>query len=247
MSLVLQADSIGKSFGSRRVLTAATLSVQQGQITALLGRNGCGKSTLLRILTGLVHADHGRVLFHGRHWTRPSLNRMAGQGLFLIPERDLLCRGRTVREHFRLLIDRYGGTQRIADFRLAVQTLEIAPLLDRAPEMLSGGERRRAELALAFARRPACLLADEPFLGIAPKDAETVTRAIRDLASDGAAVLVTGHEIELLLPLADDVVWMTAGTTYNLGSPARAAEHYQFRREYLGPARARFHSQSPHA
>jgi ABC-type multidrug transport system ATPase subunit len=245
MGPVLQADSIGKSFGNRRVLTAATLSVQQGQITALLGRNGCGKSTLLHILTGLVHADHGRVLFHGRHWTRPRLHRMSGQGLFFIPERDLLCRGRTVREHLRLLSERYAGTHRNPDFRTAVQTLEIATLLDRPPEFLSGGERRRAELALAFARRPDCLLADEPFLGIAPRDAETVTRALRALAADGAAVLVTGHEIELLLALTDHVVWMTAGTTYNLGSPAQAAEHYQFQREYLGPARLRFRSPSP--
>jgi len=239
MSTILAADTIGKSYGARRVLTAASLAVSPGRVTALLGRNGCGKSTLLHILAGLIRADHGRVLFLGRHWTVPRLHRMAAHGLFLMPERDLLCRGRSVAEHFELLAARFGGSTGAA-VRRAIAQLEIDALLDRPPELLSGGEKRRAELALAVARTPVCLLADEPFMGIAPRDVDVITRVLRELARAGTGILVTGHEVDALLHLADDVVWMTAGTTHRLGAPELAEQNYAFRRDYLGSRRLVF-------
>jgi ABC-type lipopolysaccharide export system ATPase subunit len=116
----------------------------------------------------------------------------------------------------------------------AIRQFRLDSLTDRLPDMLSGGEVRRVELALAWLRNPLCLLADEPFMGIAPADAEEISHALRALARRGAAVVVSGHEVPLLLDLADEVVWVVAGTTHGLGSPAQAREHWQFRREYLG-------------
>ena len=101
---------------------------------------------------------------------------------------------------------------------------------------MSGGERRRCELALALARGPRCLIADEPLNEIEPRDRPLVTESIRTLADGGAAVLVTGHQAEDLLELADEVIWIAAGTTHGLGSPAEARAHGRFRRDYLGPA-----------
>jgi ABC-type branched-subunit amino acid transport system ATPase component len=114
-------------------------------------------------------------------------------------------------------------------------TLGLSDLLDRSPHTFSGGEMRRAEIAVALARRPRCLVADEPLHGVGPKDAEIVSKALRDLADAGCAVIVTGHEVATLLDLADDVTWLTTGgSTHGLGTPAEARAHHQFRREYLG-------------
>jgi len=116
----------------------------------------------------------------------------------------------------------------------AVALLEMGEMLDRRPRALSSGERRRAALAVALARRPACLLADEPFLRIAPRDAEKLAAAFRALASAGCAVVITGHEAPTLLDLADEVLWQTAGTTHPLGPPSAALANDAFRNDYLG-------------
>ena len=111
----------------------------------------------------------------------------------------------------------------------------VEHLLDRRPVSFSGGELRRAELALALARTPSVLIADEPYRGIAPADHDELTRLLRLMAADGCAVVVTGHEVPSLLAAADHVTWCTNGTTYELGTPAQARAHEGFRRGYLGP------------
>jgi ABC-type multidrug transport system ATPase subunit len=228
---ILSVDSVAKRFGRTTVLSAASLSVEAGRITILFGRNGSGKTTLIRIVTGYVSADAGHVAFLGRRRPKPRLHDMAAEGLFFMPDRYLLTRGRAVADHFELLARRFGRNR----VREAIDRMGIRDLLERTRERLSGGEIRRAELALALAREPVCLIADEPFDAVAPKDAETVAAALRELASRGAALLITGHEAETLLDTGDTVVWMTAGTTHALGSPADARGNDQFRRDYLGP------------
>jgi ABC-type branched-subunit amino acid transport system ATPase component len=118
----------------------------------------------------------------------------------------------------------------------ATEVFRLTDFLDRKPPSLSTGERRRAEAGLAWARRPDCLLADEPFRGLAPHDQEILGRALRAMASRGVAIVATGHEVVTLLDLADEVVWVTAGTTHLLGPPAEARNSFEFIRAYLGPA-----------
>jgi ABC-type multidrug transport system ATPase subunit len=225
------ADSIGKSFGSRTILKAASVWARPGKITVLFGRNGCGKSTLLKIGTGQLRPDHGVVLFDGRAYLRPRLHELASRGLFYLPDRDLLSRRIPVREQIRAVEWRFGGS-RTAE---VLEQLDIGHLLDQTPVELSGGERRRADLAAAWIRAPRCLLADEPFAGIDPADAEVVAEAFRGMARQGCAIVITGHEVRQLLDTADDIVWMAAGTTHGMGTPREAVRHEQFRREYLGP------------
>lgn len=227
------ADSIGKSFGSRTILKAASVWARPGTITVLFGRNGCGKSTLLKIGAGQLRPDHGVVLFDGRAYLRPRLPELASRGLFYLPDRDLLSRRLTVREQIRAVEWRFGGS-RTAE---VLERLGIGHLLDQTPVELSGGERRRAEIAAAWIRAPRCLLADEPFAGIDPADAEVVAEAFRGMARQGCAIVITGHEVRQLLNTADDIVWMAAGTTHGMGTPEEAIRHEQFRREYLGPVR----------
>ena len=228
---LLSADSIGKRFGEQKVLTAATLHADCGVVTALLGRNGSGKSTLLRIMAGLMAPDHGIVRFRGQVYTRTRLPRLARDGLFLLPaDRSILVRALTFRQQLDALRRRF-------DLRAGdevVEELKITHLLDQRTDSYSGGERRRAELALAVIRAPACLLADEPFLGITPADTEVFIAAFRRLAQRGTAVIVTGHEVPFMLAVADRVTWIHAGTTRPLGDPETARRDWHFRRDYLG-------------
>lgn len=228
---ILAADCIGKRFGELKVLSAATLHADRGVVTALIGRNGSGKSTLLRIMAGLTAPDHGIVRFRGDVYTRTRLPRLARQGVFLLPaDRSTLTRTLTLRQHLDALRRRFGlpagGTE--------LEELKITHLLDRTVGTYSGGEQRRAELALALVRAPDCLLADEPFLGITPVDTELFIAAFRGLARRGTAIIVTGHEVPFILSVADTVTWIHSGSTRPLGTPDAAARDWLFRRDYLG-------------
>lgn len=202
----------------------------EGRITALFGRNGCGKSTLLKIGVGLMRADQGAVHFAGRVYLRPRLPELARQGLFYLPDRNLLSRRLTLRQQIQAA-EWHFGAERTS---WIIERLELGPRLDHSSRQLSGGERRRAEVALAWIRAPRCLLADEPFAGIDPADRELIGEVLRELAGGGCAVVISGHEVPPLLAIADDVVWMTAGTTHGLGAPEAAVRNDQFQREYLG-------------
>lgn len=230
MSHIFVADSIRKAFGARTVLSAASIWANTGRITALFGRNGCGKSTLLKVSTGLIQADQGAIHFDGTVHMRPQLAVLARAGLFYLPDRNLLSTRMTLRQQIGAAEWHYGSS-RTADILLR---LELDKRLDQKVPQLSGGERRRAEVALAWICAPRCLLADEPFAGIDPADQEIVAAALRAMAQTGCALIVSGHEVTHLLDIADDVVWMTAGTTHGLGAPQAAIHHDQFRREYLG-------------
>lgn len=230
---IFAADSICKAFGARQILHVASVWASPGTITVLFGRNGCGKSTLLKIGAGLLRADTGMVHFRGVVYPRPRLARLAAAGLFYLPHAGLLTGRMTLREHLRAVAWRFGGGLTAED----AEDLRVAELLDQPAREYSGGEVRRAEVAVALARQPLCLLADEPFAEIAPTDAERIARVLRRLAARGCALVVTGHEVPQLMALADEVVWMIGGATQGLGTPAQAAENERFRRDYLGPGR----------
>jgi len=226
----LAVESIGKSFGARDVLKSASVWARPGAVTVLLGRNGCGKTTLVKIAIGLLRADYGVVIYDGQRTLRPRLHELARRGLYYLPERNLLSPAFTVRDHLQAV------EKLIADSKVpsAIELLRVGEYLHRKPRTLSGGERRRCEVAVALARNPRCVLADEPYMGIMPIDAEVITTGFRKLADSGCAVLITGHEVRTMLGVADEVIWQTAGTTHCIGSPEHANQNDQFRREYLG-------------
>jgi ABC-type multidrug transport system ATPase subunit len=227
------ADSIGKSFGSRTILKAASVWARPGTISVLFGRNGCGKSTLLKVGAGLLRADHGVILFDGRSYLRPRLSELAARGLFYLPDRDFLSRRLTVGEQIQAVEWRFGASRTAG----VVEQLGIGGLFGQTSLELSGGERRRVEIATALIRAPRCLLADEPFAGIDPADAEVLAGTLRSMAREGCAIVITGHEVRQLLDVADDIVWMAGGSTHGMGTPQKAMQHEQFRREYLGALR----------
>jgi ABC-type multidrug transport system ATPase subunit len=229
VSPVLVAESVGKRFGARALLTAATLRVDPGVVTVLLGRNGIGKSTLLKIAAGWIRPDYGAVHFRGRCYLPARLPCLAEAGPFYLPDRGLLSPTFSVREHLDCVVRRWGGS----DLEEALLMTGLQDCMAQRSSALSEGLRRRAELAIALVRRPVCLLADGPYRGLAPYDADTLSTILRRMAGAGCGIVITGHEVPTLWSVADRVVWCTDGTTYDLGTPAAAAEDWRFRREYL--------------
>lgn len=228
---LLVADCIAMTFGGRRVLSAASLRAVPGEVRALLGRNGAGKSTLLRVAAGWTAPEGGTVFLDGAPLARATLPALARHGVCYWPDEGLLSSAFPVGRQLAFFASRFPG----GDVDAAVARTGVEALLDRRPPTLSGGERRRADLAAILVRRPRVLLADEPYRSVAPRDGERLTAAFRALAADGCAVVVTGHDAPTLLALADHVTWCAHGTTHELGPPAAAVWHDRFRREYLGP------------
>lgn len=231
MTPILTAESVSKSYGSRRILSSATLRAVPGELRVLFGRNGIGKSTLLKIAAGRVSPDGGAVQFDGVAYLTANHADLAARGLFYLPDHDLFSSAFTVRHQLEMMHRQFPG----GCIPTAVDRMGIAARIDQRPQSLSGGELRRAELAAVLVRRPKCLLADEPYRGIAPTDTEHLTAVLRELCAAGTAVVVTGHEVPTLLTAADHISWCTSGTTYELGTPSQARAHGAFCREYLGP------------
>ncbi len=223
---VLELDSIGVSYGLRRVLTAASLRAPAGRVTALVG---------------LQPLEHGTVRLGGKHYRRPRLATLARAGLFYLPATNILDPFIAVQRQLTA-VSRYFGGPRIPDL---LARFGLAGVATQAPASLSGGELRRAELALAAARHPTCLVADEPFRGLDPRDIEVLVDAIRSIAAGGAAVVVTGHELAALRQVADGVVWCVAGTTHEFPEASGAWADAQMQQEFLGPAHFATRSASP--
>lgn len=228
--MILELDSIGVTYGDRRILTAASLRAPAGRITALVGRNGAGKTSLLRVAVGLQRPDHGRIRFVERIHQRPRLATLARAGLFYLPARAILDPFVPVGRQLAAVSDHFRGP----GVEALAERLVLGERLDSPPAALSAGELRRSEIALACARRPVCLIADEPLRGIDPLDMELVAAALRQLADAGAAVVVTGHEFLPLRALADSVVWCVAGTTHEFPDAAGAWADAQLQRDLLG-------------
>lgn len=212
------------------MLKSASFWAREGRITTLLGRNGSGKTTLMRIAVGEVRAGSGIVRFLSKPYAHPRLSVLARRGLYYIEEQPRLPSTFSIGRQLRLLAKRFG--KRELDW--AVAELRLEEFLDLKAHEMSGGEARRAVLAGALIREPACLLADEPFAGIAPKDQTMVGTVLRRLAERGSAIVLSGHDVEALLSVTDEVIWCVAGTTHGLGGPDEARAHAQFVKDYLG-------------
>jgi ABC-type multidrug transport system ATPase subunit len=223
---------MGVSFGANEVLKTASFSAWPGRIAVLIGRNGVGKTTLLKAAIGLVRPDWGRVLYKAEFIPRPTLAQLARQGLMYCSQDSALTALFSIRDHLDAFVRVYPNGP---DPEEVIETMKLAPVLELQPRDLSGGERQRVSLALALLRRPDCLLMDEPFAGVAPIDRPLIAAGLSSLKQQGVAIVISGHDVDDLFATSDEVIWVVAGTTHWLGTPATAAAHHEFRRTYLGP------------
>jgi lipopolysaccharide export system ATP-binding protein len=232
----LEVVSIAKSYDKRAVLTDISLSVAKGEVLGLLGPNGAGKTTCFYSIMGLVRPDSGRILLDGIDITALPMYRRAVLGLGYLPQETSIFRGMTVEQNIATVLE-------LIEPDKATRAAELDRLLDEfgltrlrtAPAMaLSGGERRRCEIARALAANPAIMLLDEPFAGIDPLSIADIRHLVIDLRDRGIGVLITDHNVRETLDIVDRACIIYGGQVLFSGSPEALVADPNVRRLYLG-------------
>ncbi len=230
---LLEANDLRVRLGGRDVVAGVDLVVRAGEVVGLLGPNGAGKTTCFRVLAGLLSAQSGTVRLAGRLLDGLPLWRRAQAGLGYLPQRPSVFRDLSVRDNVRLAEEGRGGPSLVPDL---LAELGLATLADARAGSLSGGERRRLEIARCLATRPTLVLLDEPFAGVDPVAVEGLQARVRALARErGISVLVTDHAVHATLPICDRAVILDGGRVLAEGAPADVAARPAVRARYLGP------------
>jgi lipopolysaccharide export system ATP-binding protein len=232
----LVARNLGKRFKSRPVLRDVTLSLQRGEAVGLLGPNGAGKTTCFYIITGLMAPDYGTITLDGHDVTALPMYRRARLGIGYLPQEASIFRGLSVENNIRSVLE---IVEPVRDVREAMLDDLLAEFsishLRRAPAMaLSGGERRRVEIARALASRPSFMMLDEPLAGIDPIAVGDIRDLVSHLKHRGIGVLITEHNVRETLDIIDRAYILHEGQVLLEGNPGDIVAHEDVRRVYLG-------------
>lgn len=235
MSL-LQANSLKKRYKSRVVVKDVSLEVASGEVVGLLGPNGAGKTTCFYMIVGLVSVDGGSIVIDERNITRMPMHARARLGLAYLPQEASVFRKLSVEENVRAVLELQNLSETEITARLAtlLDDLGVAHLRQATALSLSGGERRRVEIARALATRPAFILLDEPFAGVDPIAVLDIQRIIRFLKERSIGVLITDHNVRETLGICDRAYIINEGTVLASGKPEEIVYNENVRRVYLG-------------
>ncbi len=233
---VLRADGIVKSYRGRRVVDRVALEVGSGEVVGLLGPNGAGKTTLFHILIGLVRADEGKVTLAGMDLTTAPIYRRARAGISYLPQESSVFRGLTVRRNLLAIIETLGlgRAEEEERSRRLLRMFGLEHLADQKAYTLSGGERRRVEIARALVLSPFFVLLDEPFTGVDPIALADIKDVIRRLTQAGIGVLITDHNVRETLEICSRAYILSEGVVLAEGTPADIASSDRARQVYLG-------------
>ena len=232
----LVARNIGKSFKGKRVLRNVTMQLKQGEAVGLLGPNGAGKTTTFHILAGLLPTDEGHVQINGQDITRMPVFRRARFGLGYLPQESSIFRGLTVEQNIRAVLEASDGDKNEHDAILddVMAEFSITHLRNTPAINLSGGERRRLEIARALSMRPSFLLLDEPLAGIDPIALYDIRSLIAQLKDHGLGVLITDHNVRETLDIVDRTYILHDGSVFMEGTADEVIKHTGVREVYLG-------------
>ncbi|MGN6828628.1 LPS export ABC transporter ATP-binding protein [Paucibacter sp. M5-1] len=238
----LEAEGLQKSYGVRKVVKNVHLDVHSGEVVGLLGPNGAGKTTSFYMIVGLVRADAGEIRIDGRAVQRLPIHQRSRLGLSYLPQEASIFRKLTVEENIRAVLElqqdengRAWSSARINEaLEKLLDELSIEKLRDSPAPALSGGERRRVEIARALATQPRFILLDEPFAGVDPIAVLEIQRIIRFLKSRGIGVLITDHNVRETLGICDRAYIISEGTVLAEGTPHEIVDNADVRKVYLG-------------
>ncbi|MDD0840621.1 LPS export ABC transporter ATP-binding protein [Curvibacter sp. HBC61] len=238
----LEARHLRKAYGSRKVVKDVSLSVDKGEVVGLLGPNGAGKTTSFYMIVGLVRSDAGEILMDGQQVGHMPIHRRSRLGLSYLPQEASIFRKLTVAENVQAVLelqhDEDGAPlskSAIAErLEALLQDLRVDHLRDSPALALSGGERRRVEIARALATQPRFILLDEPFAGIDPIAVIEIQRIVGFLKSRGIGVLITDHNVRETLGICDHAFIISDGHVLAKGTPSEIVENADVRRVYLG-------------
>ena len=232
----LVIKNIGKNYGKRPILRDISLEVKKGEAVAILGPNGAGKTTTFHIITGLLFADYGEVLLDGHDLTLLPMYRRARLGVGYLPQEASVFRGLSVEQNILsiLEISEKLKTKRKAKLEELLGEFEISHLRKASVQTLSGGERRRVEIARCLASNPTYILLDEPLAGIDPKSVLDIAKLIKNLKDRGIGLLITDHNARDTLDIVDRAYILNEGKILKEGIPSEIKADPQVRVAYLG-------------
>jgi lipopolysaccharide export system ATP-binding protein len=232
----LAVHSVEKSFGTRQVVRGVSIYVRRGEAVGLLGPNGAGKTTVFYMITGLIKADRGAIELDGHDVTKLPMYQRARLGIGYLPQEASIFRGLTVEQNIRAVLEVVEGSRKKRERELdaLLDEFNITRLRKSPSIALSGGERRRVEIARALATRPNYMLLDEPFAGIDPIAVGDIQDLVRHLTNRGIGVLITDHNVRETLGLTDRAYIVYAGEILTEGSPDEIVANPDVRRLYLG-------------
>lgn len=232
----LVVERIGKTFRGRTVVKDVSLTLARGEVAGLLGPNGAGKTTCFYMIIGLIPADHGAIYLDGLEITHQPMFQRARMGLGYLPQETSIFRGMSVSENIMAVVEMREKSDKVAKAKVneLLDELRISHLRDAPANSLSGGERRRVEIARALASDPAFMLLDEPFAGIDPLAISDIRDVINYLKGRGLGVLITDHNVRETLGIIDRAAIIHSGELLFEGSPDEILANADVRRVYLG-------------
>ncbi|PIV89228.1 MAG: LPS export ABC transporter ATP-binding protein [Hydrogenophilales bacterium CG17_big_fil_post_rev_8_21_14_2_50_63_12] len=233
---VLKAENLTKRYKSRRVVNDVSIQVESGEVVGLLGPNGAGKTTCFYLLVGLISADSGRISLDAADLTRLPVYRRARLGLSYLPQEPSIFRRMSVADNIAAMLELKGYDDAEADTRMEslLEDLHLTRLRDANAASLSGGERRRLEIARALATSPRFILLDEPFAGIDPISVMDIQKIVRFLTNRDIGVLITDHNVRETLGICDRAYILNQGEVLAAGVPDEIIYNESVRQVYLG-------------
>lgn len=232
----LEAKNLKKTYGKRTVVTDVSLQVDQGEVVGLLGPNGAGKTTSFYMMVGLVSADEGQITLMGEDVTSNPIHRRALQGIGYLPQEASVFRELSVEANIYSVLEcrRMGSAERKELLEKLLQDFGLGHIRQSKGRELSGGERRRVEIARCLALEPKFVLLDEPFAGVDPLAVSDIQSVIKGLKARNIGVLITDHNVRETLGIVDRAYIMTAGTLLVSGTPEQIVNDEKARKFYLG-------------
>lgn len=232
----LSAQHLRKRFGKREVVKGVSLELTTGEVLGLLGPNGAGKTTCFYMIVGLIPADSGTITINQHDMTRQPIHRRAKMGVGYLPQEASIFRGMTVADNIRAILQLYTHDKNEVEKGLQslLSELRIEHIADSPASALSGGERRRVEIARTLAMKPKFILLDEPFAGVDPIAVIDIQKIILFLKERGIGVLITDHNVRETLRICDRACIISDGTVLASGLPQDLVENEEVRKAYLG-------------
>jgi lipopolysaccharide export system ATP-binding protein len=234
---VLTARNLAKSFNGRNVVQDTSLTIKSGQIVGLLGPNGAGKTTSFYMIIGMIKPDAGQVMLDDEDITQAPMHIRARKGIGYLPQEASIFRKLSVADNIMAILESrkdLTGTARSAKLEALLQEFHLAPIRNSLGMSLSGGERRRAEIARALATEPAFILLDEPFAGVDPISVNDIKTIIRSLSARGIGVLITDHNVRETLDICELAYIVNAGSVLAEGTTEQILQNHLVREVYLG-------------
>ncbi|MEO9522488.1 LPS export ABC transporter ATP-binding protein [Marinobacter alexandrii] len=234
---VLRASNLAKSYKHKKVVIDVSLEIRSGEIVGLLGPNGAGKTTCFYMIVGLVPADHGRITIDSQDITPLPMHGRARKGIGYLPQEASVFRKLAVRDNIMAILETRKGlsrTERVNKLEELLEEFHITHIRDSVGMALSGGERRRVEIARALAMEPAFILLDEPFAGVDPISVSDIKHIIRHLRDKGIGVLITDHNVRETLDICETAYIVSGGHIIASGNSETILANQQVKEVYLG-------------